>query len=59
MSGVNPYDELKYDLVRFTDKANVDLIVEWLTSEGLLDYDTLKEYYLDEEDEDEDDFSLD
>lgn len=47
---INVYEELVTDLLMAGDFTTDQTrqIVNYLRSEGLLDYDTLKEYYLDE-----------
>jgi hypothetical protein len=55
---INVYEELAVDLL-MAGNFTIDQtrqIVTWLQNENLIDYDTLKEYYLtDYEDEDEED----
>lgn len=44
------YKELAYDIFANTESsmALAEEIVKWLKGEGLLDYDSVKEYYTDE-----------
>lgn len=47
------YEQLKYDLGILDaglTKVQAEQVIEFLNISGLLDYDALKEYYLDEED---------
>lgn len=52
MNNNNLYEELSHDLLTCCtlDIDQAKAIVEFLDDQGLLDYDALKEYYLDLED---------
>jgi len=51
------YKKLAIDLLKTCDLGldKAERIVKFLQNYGLVDYDTLKEYYSDDEDEDEND----
>lgn len=51
---IDMYDELRTDLRMYITPGQAQQVVSWMDQAGLLDYDGLKEYYL-EDDEDIDD----
>lgn len=46
---IDVYDELKTDLMMYVSPGKAEDIINWLNRSGLLDYDVLKEYYLDDD----------
>lgn len=51
---IDVYDELKTDLMMYVEPGQAENVINWLNRSGLLDYDTLKEYYLEDEDDGDD-----
>ena len=49
---IDVYDELRTDLQMYITPGQAQQVVSWLDQAGLIDYDGLKDYYLEEDDED-------